>query len=368
MGTYTTVEDTVSKHYTVQTESLIRDCIKIRSNESEYLPWNNPDNIVSQDVERIARRIKDLTLAVAIMVGGPANIINMAVFYKQGLQDRVNLCLFMLAFFDDMFITSAFGLHAQNIYSSHSVHSPGNQDMANHNLVVFMGSAFLSFIMSAIIACERCYCVLRPLKYQTLMRTRTMALIILCFAVFVFSVFFVVSYRYWIWCYYDPLTGEEVIKIAGGEFYRAHKQLIDYLDSVLFGAGVPGGVMIVVISTTVITTAKLRHIVTWRSETSSALSAREVALTKMLVGNSVFFITCTTPSCIFRVVCLFLPEMSAVGRNQNFYFTTLWTLEGFCFINSSCNVFIYYVMGSRYRETLRGLCCRKKVLQNKTNN
>ncbi|XP_076454851.1 uncharacterized protein LOC143289689 [Babylonia areolata] len=342
--------------------SLIKECIQIRFNETEYLPWDNPDNIVSVEVEAYAIKIKDFILAFAFLIGGPANIINMAVFYRQGLQDRVNLCLFSLAVFDEMYLTSGILIHGENIIlhiRSQDVKTAFNLFMANNNLVFLLGSGFVSCTLSAIIACERCYCVLRPLKYQTLLRTRTMAVIIVAIFVGEFGLFFIVSYRFWIVCMYDPVTGATWMKVTGGEFYNAHKQFVDYLDSVVFGAGLPGGMMVVVIAATTTTTVKLRQIVTWRTETSSALSPREVALTKMLIGSSIFFIICTSPACFFRVAFLFLPEMSAVGRHQNFYLATLWVLEGVYFLNSALNFSIYYSMGSRYRETFWALFRRK---------
>ncbi|XP_076454853.1 uncharacterized protein LOC143289690 [Babylonia areolata] len=340
--------------FVFQNTSQNKGCVQIRLNETEHLPWDNPDNIVSQEVEMYANKIRDLSLVVLFPIGVPANVINMAVFYTQGLQDRVNVCLFLLALFDGVYLTSGLCLHAENIYlylTGQGISTPFNMFMANNNLISILGSGFVSFVLSAIIACERCYCVLRPLKYQTLLQTRTMAVIIglLCFCVF--GLFFVVSYRFWVRCVYDPVTGELSMKITGGGIYNSHKALIDFVDSIIFGAVFSGGMIIVVIAATVITTTRLRQIITWRTETSSFLTVKEVTLSKMLVANTVFFIICSTPACVFRLVFLFLPEMSPGGKQHNFYFATLWTLEGFAFVNSSFNFFIYYTMGSRYRET-----------------
>ena len=78
--------------------------------------------------------------------------------------------------------------------------------------------------------------------------------------------------------------------------------LIDFLDGMVFGMGFPLVVITVVTATTTITAVKLRQASAWRAETSSGggLSAREIALTKMLVYNSVFFIICVSPITVFR--------------------------------------------------------------------
>ena len=83
-------------------------------------------------------------------------------------------------------------------------------------------------------------------------------------------------------------------------FYQSHENLINYLDSFMFGAGIPGAVIIVVTTMTIITAMKIRQAAEWRGRTSSAsgsssssssssISPREIALTKMLIGSSVLF-------------------------------------------------------------------------------
>ena len=81
------------------------------------------------------------------------------------------------------------------------------------------------------------------------------------------------------------------------------QEFINYLDFMVYGLGLPGVVIVVVTVTTVVTTLRLRKAAAWRSESSSGtLSSREVALTKMLIGNSIFFIICVTPTTIFKFV------------------------------------------------------------------
>ena len=84
--------------------SIPQGCHVVRFEEMEFLPWDNPDNIVSAEVEDITRRLKNAALPVLFLIGGPANVINMAVFYKQGLKERVSLCLFALSLADGLFL------------------------------------------------------------------------------------------------------------------------------------------------------------------------------------------------------------------------------------------------------------------------
>ena len=86
------------------------------------------------------------------------------------------------------------------------------------------------------------------------------------------------------------------------------QEFINYLDSAVYGVGLPGVMMVVVVVTTVVTTLRLRKAAAWRSESSSGtLSSREVALTKMLIGNSILFIICVSPICLFRFEMKIVP-------------------------------------------------------------
>ena len=71
----------------------------------DFLPWDNPTNVISAKTEDLIRRWKNaLILPVLFLIGGPANVINMAVFCKQGLKERINVCLFALSLADFLYL------------------------------------------------------------------------------------------------------------------------------------------------------------------------------------------------------------------------------------------------------------------------
>ena len=376
-----TSDDTISPSTTnVATSSIVHDvtgnmsqapegCYVFLLQEMEFLPWDNPDNIVSAEVEDIIRRLKDVMLPIFFLIGAPANVINMAVFYKQGLKERVSLCLFALSLADELFLINMMCLYSEQLvlpFTTKERFGPVMRFMVNHNLVGFFGFSWVSQVLSAIIASERCLCVISPLRFQTLLPTRTMAGIVSVVYVAVVGLYFVVAMRYRIECVYDPASDTVVYTAIASEFYLSHQLLIDYIDSFVYGAGIPGLTIIVGTTTTIITAVKIRQAATWRAETaasgssSSSMPLREVALTKMLIGISVLFIVCVSPLALFRFACLLLPEVNTGRRNQNIYLSGLWILEAFAYVNSSVNVFVYYAMGSRYRETFWSLFRKKK--------
>ena len=176
--------------------------------------------------------------------------------------------------------------------------------LTNNHLLGFYGFTWVSQVISAIIASERCFCILQPLRSQTVLRTSTMTSIVIAVFVVVVGLYFLVTTRYYLACAYDPQTGREFWTAASGEFYSKNQKLVDSLDVFVYGVGLPCVMIGVVITTTATTAIKLRQAAAWRAETSSVfvVSPREIALTKMLIYNSCFFIVCVCPIALFRSV------------------------------------------------------------------
>ena len=154
---------------TVGNVSVPLGCHVVTFEETEFVPWDNADNIVSAEVEDVTRRLKNtILLPILFLIGGPANVINMAVFYKQGLKDRVNLCLFALSLADELYLIQAMFLYGEQLhlqFTTKERFGPMMRFIANNNLVGFYGFTWVSQALSAIIASERCICVLSPLRF-----------------------------------------------------------------------------------------------------------------------------------------------------------------------------------------------------------
>ncbi|XP_076436137.1 uncharacterized protein LOC143275745 [Babylonia areolata] len=378
---------TVSNHMPLNTSSSTHPSnTSVTSSEcfvlqfQDFVPWNNPDNLISFETEDLIRRLKDVVfLPILFLIGVPANVINMAVFYRHGLKERINVCLFALSLADALYLMCSMLWFGEQVYlqfTTREIHGPVLQWVTNHYLLGFYGFSWVSQVMSAIIASERCFCILHPLRSRTVLRTSTTTCIIVAFFVVIVGVYFVVVTRYHIVCAYDPINEAEIMTVIGSEFYYRHQKLVDFLDVFVYGIGLPGVVIVVVTSTTILTSVKLRQAAKWRAGISSRggggggwseegdgghTSLQEIALTKMLVYNSVFFIVCVTPNGLFRFALLFMPEMNAGRRHHNFFMMGHWILNVFSFINATFNFIIYYIMGSRYRHTVTQLLCWQRT-------
>ena len=63
-----------------------------------FLPCDNPENLVDEATVKQVERLLHMTLLPSLeLFGVTTNVINCMVFVRQGLRDRINLCLFSLA-------------------------------------------------------------------------------------------------------------------------------------------------------------------------------------------------------------------------------------------------------------------------------
>ncbi|KAK7504026.1 hypothetical protein BaRGS_00004758 [Batillaria attramentaria] len=334
---------------------------------TDFVPWNNPDNIISkQVVHEFDRIVHAVCLPILFLVSVVTNPLNMAVAYKHGLRERINLCIFSLAFLDMAYFINVVSFIGDGIYrlglgSVGDDVGKSSEFFIRNRLLIFFALKFASDFVTTVIACERCLCVMSPLRSKTMMETKTLAIIIVVGCVILVVGYFPVGMRWSIACIHDVATNTSATRIFPSKFYLSNRELVDLLDSVLFGFVLPIVMVTTVSTTTVVTVVRLFKMAAWRGKTSTAasLSPGEIGLTRVLVGTSILFIVCSVPSLLRRVLMLAIADFSLAGRFRNLY--DFW---GFLellmvYINSSFNFFVYVSLGSRFRETLKEMfkCC-----------
>ena len=225
----------------------------------------------------------------------------------------------------------------------------------------------MSSCITVIIAVERCLCVLFPLKAQTLMSTRTMAILLLTITLLLQLGFTIFPLRMTVMRTVNAQTGRWVWILVPG---RAPGQgLIIVLFRVVFDLtllfALPLVAVSVVVICTVITVVKLKLALTWRLTTgtssNSGAQTQQTALTKMLVVVCCIYVICSTPGCIMSLIRRIEPEYGAADRYANIFYLT-HRLASFVFsaTNSSVNFFVFFVRSSRFRQELRCVCKARK--------
>jgi hypothetical protein len=112
----------------------------------------------------------------------------------------------------------------------------------------------------------------------------------------------------------------------------------------------------IIVVCTAVLSMKLRSSTKWRHTTTNSsqvekVSNRSQKTSKMVVMVSTLFISCFIPVNINMLVIGFIPELSVGGKYMSLSVIICglgYVLES---INSSMNIFIYYYMSSKYRES-----------------
>ena len=100
--------------------------------------------------------------------------------FHAGLKDRMNLCLFCLSLVDGMYV---FFFTLPSCSCLFTFFRPDLQTwwkwtVRRYVMGVYTGSLISSGCLTMIISVERCVCVFLPLRATSLIRTRTMAVIV----------------------------------------------------------------------------------------------------------------------------------------------------------------------------------------------
>ena len=325
-----------------------------------FIPWNNPHNIIS--VETFLFFEKVVTCGVNLVmfsIGVPTNLLNCLVFYRQGLRDRMNLCLFSLALVDMLYATF---LYLVSSYCLVGQLFPEAGEWWKFHARKYFAGLYMGFLASSgcltmVIAVERCVCVTLPLKAATLVKTRTIAVIIAGVVVSLQVVCLLYPLEISIGTREDPSTGRITFFLTTTEFYSQHKVLYDIVENTFLMIVIPFTTFTVVTIATAITVVQLKRAIAWRhgSSSSSSSDIREVALVKMLVVVSLIYIISSAPNVALGLTRLLVPDFLPSRKYANIFLASNLMYLVLAEVNSSVNFFVYLARSSRFKQELRGL-------------
>ncbi|KAL8589823.1 hypothetical protein ACOMHN_020826 [Nucella lapillus] len=333
--------------------------------DRRFDPQDNPENIVSKQAYFWFSTISLAgVIPLLFLVGVPGNILSAAVFYRQGLRERINLCVFCLSLADLVVVSVTFCLAVEKTYRS----LVGSINFFIRYFLGLTGFTWVSMFLSAVIAAERCFCVVSPLRAQRMLSTRTLAVVITSISLLLMTgMLTIAGPKHTEACVFNLQTNTTSFIFYVTEYYIENKKILDILDIFVFATALVPLFVITVIITTIITAVKLRSALEWRQKSSTPHTSSEshmVAITRMLVATSVLFVTCTSPILIVQMAIFYVHKLESGGRYHNLR-TLLWNvIDLLRCVNSSLNFFVYYRMGSRFRLTLKQLLpCGRKDLE-----
>lgn len=319
-------------------------------------------DVITTEQSVIFRLVNNVVLSALIgLFGIFSNLINMIVFYKQQFTTTVNISFFALAVSDLMCLLTLewFNL-CLNPYleTSDLPFVPMEFQYLTGGWFQLVFGRITSWI-TVYITAERFLSVALPLKVKQIVSLRkTSVAMCAIFAINLMTLLpeFCIVYLDW---KFVPERNKTLI----GLVYRSFRNKADGLTYTL--ASISGMLSFVaVVILTALLSMKLAQQSTWHSTASansSQLKARVVRdkkTMKLVVMIAAILIVCYTPGMITSLATVFEPEFLLVGTYKNSYFA-MWSVALVTSaINSSVNIFLYYTMSTKFRETFNELFSR----------
>lgn len=316
---------------------------------------------------------------IVSVFGSINNVINISIFVRQGFTDTINISLLALAVSD---MCSLLTIMWSNLCFTQAFQESGIPLLANEVQLISGSWPHVTFTrttgwITAFISFERCMCVIFPLKVKTLFtpKRHTSTMIAIYVVTLGCSTLAYVSLGLE-WRFY-PQKNRTLIGLAYHmDAYR--RKITDAVSYAVNGVLMPMTCFLSVVVCTAVLVVKLNQQTSWRQTNASAASQGQVLKTERVVNTKerrvatmVVFISAIFIASFVPAVCIFVagyiePQLSYDGRYKHLFLVTLsisFTVEA---INSSINIFVYFSMSTKYRETFLQMFCLQKVSKNES--
>lgn len=328
------------------------------SQTQEWLHWQNVQNTSTKYILQLVESVWFAGVTTVVcLIGIPTNVLNCIVFWRQGLRDRMTLCLFSLAFMETGHLSCDLILYSASFLVMFFDKTLGEEIYLNTIVALFgvlNGFRLTSGCVGIIISVERCLCVLLPLRAHTLIKTRTVAIIILmCFILF-HGLYVIGPF---LTCVIEiNINGNVLRMITPTQFYLDNKDIINVFET-FSGTIIPIVTFAVISVATTITALKLRTAITWRGNSSSISNDnlnRQVALTKMLVLISTIYVITMIPFVAQEIAVWLIIDCFVVTRTcYDIFFTVTGLVYTFPQISTCFHFFIYFYQSSKFAKEFR---------------
>ncbi|CAG5121547.1 unnamed protein product [Candidula unifasciata] len=340
---------------------------------AEFIP---PEIFVTNKARRVIEIALELTVNFIIsLLGIFTNIIVISVFVKQGFKDSVGISMTAISMWD---LIKCLGGFMQRCYGPISLFDPAAAfSWSNISVVIFnyLGSfsTYVTSVLAAYVAVERCLCVTMPLKVKWLLTPKLALIICTVISVSVFGYFAVIFGIYDVVWVYNSNFNTRVAIYKYNRFSQNNTNLFYYYN--MSGALWPLASLVVIVISTVIISYKLKEASKFRlthkevaagavnnasiekdnkglnTRPSKLLSKRDQQVVKMLLVIIVIFIVNLVPRVAHYLAKYFIPEFYYLRQYHNLITVMAYVVFTFDFLNGSVNLFVFLAMSSSFRST-----------------
>uniref|UniRef100_A0A2C9LKZ9 G-protein coupled receptors family 1 profile domain-containing protein n=1 Tax=Biomphalaria glabrata TaxID=6526 RepID=A0A2C9LKZ9_BIOGL len=263
------------------------------------------------------------------LMGLVANVINMVVFVRQGLNTSMNISFFSIAISD---ITRILLVEWANICFNPYVEKLDPSIVFDYVFYLTGGwpvscACRITLHISLYITIERCLCIVFPLKIKkliTITRTKLVIVFIYFANILTFVPEYMTVYLGWV---YDVRRNSTVFSIGFRENYRQQTKGIIFLLHVVL---IVIGLLCIIVMTTVLV-LQLRRKRKWRMKNSSSdlsktsLSTRDRKAAVLVIAVATAVAICYIPIASLSLATVFVPDFY-IGGKYFLYFKESWSI------------------------------------------
>lgn len=330
----------------------------------------NVQQLVNDSDREVYMVVNYVLITAAISLFGlAANIMNIVIFFKQGFHNTMNITFFGLAISD---LGSLLGLLWGGVCVN-PLFINSNVDIVPPEILhLTSGIPHICFVritgwITVFVTAERCLCITIPLKIKQIITPKvTTATVSTIYIAIMLS--FVPEFQttYFGWKFY-PERNKTLLGLVFTSDRKSAEGVVFFLYSILGSTS-----FVAMIVFTVVLVVKLKQKTKWRRKAnidrgrSETISSRERTM-NMVVLIATVLIVCYTPGVAVSMASFFKPEFSVIGNEMNIFYVAWSFVFIFEALNSSVNIFLYYKMSTKYRETFHevfGACGKVKTRNN----
>ncbi|CAL1543770.1 unnamed protein product, partial [Lymnaea stagnalis] len=316
-------------------------------------------SLISGDVLQLLNFINQATLGTCLAcIGVIGNLINLIVFFKQGVSESINISLVALTVSD---LGSLLTVQWINLLCNPAFTSSGVPIVRTDIFFLTAGTphglfARVTSWVTAYITIERCLCVVIPLKVKFVVSPKlTLRVMLVIYVVMMLTLLPTYATVYMTWNWYPDVNRTLLgLTLAGGS------DVTIFVTYALSASTQITSFLIVVIFTLILIT-NIRRNSKWRlsSVVFSLDSAnehskkRDSKTLKMVTMMAAIYIVCFSPMMMMYIAISSVSGFSANGPYQNDYFAAWSFADLLDSLNSSASFFVYYVMSTKYRKTFK---------------
>ncbi|XP_005110706.1 uncharacterized protein LOC101861916 [Aplysia californica] len=299
-----------------------------------------------------------------------SNIINITVFCKQGFKETITVGLVGLAISD--FGTVVGGLVLAECFNPLM---PYEEWRVKNREVQYLAGSFprvcfarITGLITVYITLERCLCVAIPLHVKRMLKPKRTFVIVLFIYALVISTIMPVYVGYHLTWKFSPQDNATVFGLVMSQ-NAPQLEYITYIATVVLQMS--SFILLILLTSALVIMLKKKS--EWRKQTSSlsenktTTSRRDRSAIRLVVMVACILIGFLTPGTVLFLTTIFEPHFN-IGGDYEVHFYVAWTVVSFCEVaNSSLNIFVYYNMNTKYRETFLSIfCLHKKKLESVT--